>query len=518
MPDIEPPVLMSPATTIHALFDARLQQDPDHVFIREHQRQWRMADLAAMADALVDELHALGVRAGDRVLVVAENAPQHVGLIVACSRLGAWLCGINARLSPGEVAAISARCEPRITYYTTEDSAAARAHAQSGQATASCVAGLQHGPTVEGVQPVDEPLASRVAALIFTSGSTGVPKGVMLTHEGLIQFAKVSSDSRQLTAQDRAYAYVPMTHIFGLGTVLLAGLYSGSSLLMRQQFDPADVLQALAHEGLTQLQGPPALYARILDWMADHQVTEVVAPHLRYLYAGSAPLLLPLKERIERVFGCDLHHGYGLSEYAGILAVVRQNEGRRDSAAGHVVEGAQMRIVDSQGVDVPRGEVGEIWMRGKGLMAGYFNDPEATAAVMRVGGWYASGDLGRQGEDGALFVVGRLKEMIIRSGFNVYPGEVEAVLLRFPGVRHAAVLGVPAADGNESVVAVLELEPGTVIDETAWRQHLQDNLAPYKRPSQVETIAAMPLTLSGKILKKELRDDWLQRHATTTRA
>jgi acyl-CoA synthetase (AMP-forming)/AMP-acid ligase II len=108
--------------------------------------------------------------------------------------------------------------------------------------------------------------------------------------------------------------------------------------------------------------------------------------------------------------------------------------------------------------------------------------------------------------------------MIIRSGFNVYPGEVEAVLLRFPGVRHAAVLGVPAADGNESVVAVLELEPGTVIDETAWRQHLQDNLAPYKRPSQVETIAAMPLTLSGKILKKELRDDWLQRHATTARA
>ncbi len=504
---------MSNPATIHALFEQRLADSPQLVFLRELDRQWTLEQLATMADTLTQELQALGVCRGDRVLVVAENAPQHVGLIIACSRLGAWVCGINARMAHGEVDAITARCDPRVIYYTTERSAAARDHAQRAQAQDSAVAGLQHGASRRQAVAAAEPEASRVAALIFTSGSTGVPKGVMLTHEGLIQFAKVSCASRQLGADDRAYAYVPMTHIFGLGTVLLAGLYSGSSLLMRQQFDPADVLHALAHEGLTQLQGPPALYARILAWMEAHGVTEIHAPQLRYLYAGAAPLLLPVKERIERVFGRSLHHGYGLSEYAGILAVVRQNEGRADTSAGYVVEGAEMRIVDAQGQDVTPGETGEIWMRGKGLMAGYFNDAEATAAVMREGGWYASGDLGRQDEQGALFVVGRSKEMIIRSGFNVYPGEVEAVLLRFPGVCHAAVIGLPEGDGNETVVAVLELQAGATIDATAWAAHLRENLAPYKRPTQVETIDTMPMTLSGKVLKKDLRDWWNQQHA-----
>lgn len=509
---------MSNPQTIHALFEQRLAAGPERVFLRELDREWTLAALAEMADLLTEELAGLGVGRGDRVLVVAENAPQHVGLIVACSRLGAWVCGINARMAHGEVDAITARCDPRVVYYTTERSSAARDHAQRGQALDSRVAGLQHGRTLTQATAAAEPEASRVAALIFTSGSTGVPKGVMLTHEGLIQFAKVSCASRQLTAQDRAYAYVPMTHIFGLGTVLLAGLYSGSTLLMRQQFDPADVLHALAHEGLTQLQGPPALYARILGWMEEHGVRDVDAPHLRYLYAGAAPLLLPVKERIEAAFGHYLHHGYGLSEYAGILAVVRQDEGRHDTSAGYVVEGAEMRIVDSNGQDVAPGEAGEIWMRGKGLMAGYFNDAEATHAVMREGGWYASGDLGRQDEQGALFVVGRSKEMIIRSGFNVYPGEVEAVLLRFPGVCHAAVIGLPEGDGNETVVAVLELQAGAAIDETAWAAHLRENLAPYKRPTQVETIDTMPMTLSGKVLKKDLRDWWNQRHAAATAA
>ena len=489
---------------VHDVFDAQHWAQPERVFIEELDRTWTLAQLAEMADALATELAQAGVGRGDRVLVVAENAPQHVGLIVACSRLGAWSCGVNARMSRGEIAGITERCDPRVVYYTSERSAAATAHAQEADATPSVVPGLHKGVARPNAIAEAEPLASRVASLIFTSGSTGVPKGVMITHQGLIQFAKVSCASRDLGPLDRSYAYVPMTHIFGLGTVLLACLYSGSVMLMRQQFEPADVIDALAHKGLTQLQGPPTLYARLLSWLKEHPHARFHAPTLKYMYAGAAPLLLPLKEEIERVTGFSLHHGYGLSEYAGVLAVVRKDERRADTSAGYVVEGAEMRIVDAQGHDVAFGERGEIWMRGDGLMAGYFRDVAATQAVMKPGGWYASGDVGYQGPGGELFVVARLKEMIVRSGFNVYPGEVEAVLMRLSFVRVAAVVGVPEADGNERVVAFVELQPGAQLDETAWAQHLRDNLSPYKRPSQVVIVPAMPTTLSGKVLKKDL--------------
>ena len=498
---------------IHDVFEVQCQAHPEHVFIEELDRSWTLRQLADMADALEQELIQAGVGAGDRVLVVAENAPQHVGLILACSRLKAWSCGVNARMSRGEIEGITQRCDPRVVYYTSERSAAATQHAQEADARPSGVLGLHVGASRPGSVAEAEPLASRVASMIFTSGSTGVPKAVMITHQGLIQFAKVSSESRDLRRTDRSYAYVPMTHIFGLGTVLLACLYSGSAMLMRQQFEPADVLDALAHKGLTQLQGPPTLYARLLTWIKEHPDARFHAPDLKYMYAGAAPLLLPLKEEIERVTGFALHHGYGLSEYAGVLSVVKKDENRADTSAGYVVEGAQMRIVDAQGQDVAPGERGEIWMRGEGLMAGYFRDPAATAAVMRPGGWYASGDVGYQGPAGELFVVARLKEMIVRSGFNVYPGEVESVLMRLPWVRVAAVVGVPEADGNERVVAFVELESRTQIDEAVWAQHLRDNLSPYKRPAQVVVVPAMPTTLSGKVLKKDLVSKYLASEA-----
>lgn len=157
-----------------------------------------------------------------------------------------------------------------------------------------------------------------------------------------------------------------------------------------------------------------------------------------------------------------------------------------------------------EGDDTAAGQVGEIWLRGAGLMRGYFRDPAATQQVMRPGGWYASGDLGRLDADGALFVVGRLKEMIIRSGFNVYPAEVEGVLDRFPGVHLSAVVGVPEADGNEAIVAFVEPQAGATLDLDGLRTHLRQHLSPYKRPSRIEVLAALPTTSTGKILKRAL--------------
>lgn len=498
---------MAPAR-IHALFDARVAEAPQQPFLYTHGGTLSLGQLDELVGRLQAELLALGVRPGDRVLVAAENCPEHVALILACSRVGAWSCGVNARMSAGELAAFAAKADPRVVYFTPATSDAAAAHAHTASARPSVLPGLVHSAPRAEARAESGALAARVAAVIFTSGTTGEPKGVLVSHAGLLRFAQVSAASRALGPADRSYAYLPMTHIFGLGTVLMASLHAGAGLVMRSRFDPADVFDALARHGVTQLQGPPTLFTRLLSWLDQQGIERPEAPALRYLYTGAAPMTLPLKRAVEQRFGLPLHHGYGLSEYAGALCVGRLGAWRDDTAAGYLVEGAELRIVDPAGNDQPRGETGEIWMRGTGLMPGYFRDPEATAQVMRPGGWYASGDLGRQADDGALFVVGRLKEMIIRSGFNVYPVEVESVLCTFPGVARAAVAGRATPDGNEEIIAFVEPAPGVVLDHAGLQAHATTLLAPYKRPSHLVAVPDMPMTLSGKVLKRSLLDAW----------
>jgi long-chain acyl-CoA synthetase len=489
---------------VHDLFDARVAASPEQAFLLLHGAALTLGDLSALVDQLCNEMRADGVLPGDRVLVVAENCPEHVALILACSRLGAWSCGVNARMSLGEIHGFVDKADPRVVYFTSAVSDAASQHALSAGAGPSVLPALQRAmPRQSAVAEVGE-LADRVAAIIFTSGTTGQPKGVLVSHAGLLQFARVSAESRALGAHDRVYAYLPMTHIFGLGTVLMASLHAGAALVMRSRFDPADLIDALGHEGLTMLQGPPAMFVRLFSWLDQQGIARPVCPALRYVYTGAAPLDLELKRAAEARFGQTLHHGYGLSEYAGALCLGRMNEQRDDTSAGYPIEGAELRIVDTQGHYLPAGEPGEIWMRGVGLMPGYFRDATATAQVMRPGGWYASGDLGVVGEDGALSVVGRLKEMIIRSGFNVYPGEVEAVLSACPGVQRVAVVGLRESDGNEQIIAFIESADPQPLDLMALEARCAEQLAPYKRPSRFIKVAEFPMTHSGKVLKRQL--------------
>ena len=489
---------------IHSLLEERATRTPEAVFLFETGGTTTYAALQAMADTATQDLMDAGVRPTDRVVLVAENCAAHIALLMACSRVGAWSCGVNARMSPGEIAAIVERADARLCCFTTGSSAAARQHAERATAAPAGLPSVMYSAVRAEAQPELNPALADTAAIIFTSGTSGTPKGVMVSHRGLLHFGRVSAAVRALGPSDRVYAFLPMTHIFGIGTVLMAALTGGASLVLRGSFSPADVLDALANEQVSNLLGPPTMYARLLA----HIEAERAAPgfpRLRYVYTGSAPLDLALKQRVERLFGQPLHYGYGLSEYAGSVFLTRTEAPRADTAAGHAVEGGEARIVGIDGQDAAQGETGEIWLRGPGLMLGYFRDAAATAQVMRPGGWYATGDLGRFGDDGALFVVGRLKEMIIRSGFNVYPAEIEAVIGRFEGVHLCAVVGVPEADGNEQIVAFAELKPGASLDEAALRAHLAEHLSPYKRPSRIEVIDAMPTTANGKLLKRELQ-------------
>ncbi|MHA7598454.1 class I adenylate-forming enzyme family protein [Alicycliphilus sp. T452] len=491
-------------TRIHESFDRRLKTAPDQVYLHTLAGPLTYADLGRLVDRLEEELRRLEVGTGDRVFMVAENCPEHMALILACSRVGAWACSVNARMAPAEVDLFQQKADARVVYFTSEASNAARAHAQRMEAMASVVPSLSRSPVRTEAQAAPSPLAEEVVAIIFTSGTTGAPKGVMITHAGLMHYGNMAVRFRKMTPQDRSYAFLPMTHIFGLGAMLMASLQAGSSLVLRPQFEPADAFDALAHHGISVLQGPPAMFSRLIAWLDEQGIQHPACPSLRYMHCATAPLDLSLKREIEKRFGQPVYHGYGMSEYAGGATMVPMGQIRDDISTGAVLDGAEMRIVDPDGRDVPQGERGEIWLRGVGLMPGYFRDEKATADVMRPGGWYATGDIGLQDHEGNFFIVGRLKEMIIRSGFNVYPAEVEAVLLRCPAVRNAAVVGRKEDDGNEEIWAFIETVDRTLLDKPALDRYLRDHLTSYKRPGRIVTVDAMPMTSSGKILKRAL--------------
>ena len=490
----------------------------------EGKRTLSYAALVAEVDRYADLLRARGVRPGDRVLLVSENCIAQVALIFAASSVGAWIVNLNPRLSAPEIDAIQAHCGARLALYTAAVSVEAAAHAARAGALPFDGRDVLAAPLNEACvpEPIDgDPAAGGpVAALVYTTGTTGQPKGVMLSHRNLLFVAAVSSRLRGLVPQDRAWGVLPISHVYGLTSVLLGTLSAGACLQLAPRFTPAAMLRAICDDGLTIVQGVPAMYARLLELVAADTGTAagaaagaaagsaaaVLRSRLRFAYAGGSPLDPDLKRRVEALLGLPLHNGYGLSEAAPTVSQTRLDAPRSDTAVGQPIPGVAVRIVDKDGREVLEGDAGELWVRGPNVMRGYYRAPLLTAAALRPGGWLNTGDMARLGSDGALFIVGRTKELIIRSGFNVFPLEVETVLNAHPGVTQSAVVGKAALDGNEEVVAFVQPAPGWTggVDELqAWAA---GRLAPYKRPGRIILMKALPAAATGKILKHALKE------------
>ncbi|SSW63455.1 Long-chain-fatty-acid--CoA ligase [Achromobacter veterisilvae] len=499
----------APHTRIHHVLAQQASQRPDAIFLYEegggiltYAQFWQRAQDVARW------LEQQGVRPGHRVMTVGENCGAMIAALFGCSLAGAWPVGVNARLSAREIENIRLHARPELTLYTTGASPAALAHADA--AGAGDAAPAVWGPGVQ-VSRADTPTApeadgqaGEVATLIYTSGTTGAPKGVMVPHRGLLHFARVSAASRRLTPQDIGYAALPMSHIFGIATVLMATAHAGASLVLRSRFDPADAFKALACPGVSILQGVPTMFSRMMA--AAPPRTELRAPALRYVYTGGAALDPTQKRDVERYFGVPMHHGYGITEYAGSMFITDIDAPRADCSAGFAVEGVELRIGTPDSGTPQPGERGNILIRGPGVMLGYYRDPAQTAQTLLPGGWLDTGDIGFIDAGGALFISGRSKDLIIRSGFNVYPIEVESVINAFPGVRLSAVVGRATEDQNEEVIAFVEPLAGAALDIRLLTLHLRAQLAPYKRPAQIIPIDTIPTTVSGKILKQPLRE------------
>lgn len=495
-------------TRIHQLMAPWVASRPDAPALRDAHVALTYRQLDEAAAAAAAQLASLGVRPGDRVLVVGENCAALGVFVLAASRLDAWIIVANARLSDREIDLFVEHARPRRVLYTAHVSTEAARHATRHGATSviwPAIGEVPIGPLDEATtpEPCFESPREQVASVIYTSGTSGAPKGVMLTHANMIFTATSAAHMRRVGPGDVTYGVLPMAHVVGLTTQFLGNLSAGSALLLEPRFAFAETARVLREEGVTLLTGVPAMMARLLEGARESGIP-LAAPRLRFVSVAGSPLTPALKAEVERAFGLPLDNGYGLTECAPTIAQTRPGEARTDCAVGPPIPGVEVRLVGAGGGVVADGEVGELWVRSPGLMKGYYRNPGLSAQVIDAQGWFNTGDMARREPDGALSIVGRTKELIIRSGLNVYPVEVEQALNSHPDVVQSAVVG-RTVEHNEEVVAWVERAAGATVDEASLRAYLRERLAPYKVPSEIRFLPQLPAAATGKVLKNVLR-------------
>ncbi len=463
---------------------------------------------AAAVEAASQRLVALGIGAGDRVMIVNENCIAAGIVFFAASTLEAWPMLVNARLSAREIDTIAGHAEPRRIFFTVGLSAEALAHAQRLGAVACDLPGAAAGALAVGASRAAKPEVVTgdptrdLGALIYTSGTTGMPKGVMLSHRACLYVASSPGAQRRPTTEDLVYCTLPIAHIFGLTSTWLRGLYGGAHVMLMPRFS-AEHLAGALERGVTIFQGVPQMYAKLLEY-ARASGRKLKAPSLRMATVGGAPIEPELKEAVEQALGLRLVNGWGMTEFASTVSRSLPQHTGRDISAGPVLPGIEVRIVDENGRDVVKGQPGEIWLRGPNCMLGYYKNPTATRDVLTADGWYKTGDLGSLAADDTLYIVDRIRDLIIVSGFNVYPAEVEAELTAHPAVTLAAVIG-RRRHGNEEVIAFVQPAPGARVSEAELAQFLKPRLAPYKQPARIMVMEQLPAAPTGKILKAQLK-------------
>lgn len=477
---------------LHEMLDAQAERQPSAMAVLDARgTAWRYACLRGASEAMAVQLATAGVAPGDRVAILCENCAEAVAALFAASRLGAWAVPVNARLVAPEIDRILDHARPRAVLLTAAASDEAARHAAR-------LGALPRGPMALATPfPSDPGGDPEVAVLLYTTGTTGQPKAVMLTHGNLLFAGRASARVRGMGPGDTVLGVLPLTHVFGLASMVTAGLTGGATLRLLPRFDPEAVLAAL-DMGATVFPAVPQMHAALMRHARAHGRARLEGA-LHYVSSGAAPLDPTWKREAEAFYGVALQNGYGLTESTAGLATTRNALGDPDTSVGPPLDGVEIRVDEA----VPGGGegLGEILTRGPHVMRGYWRAPEETAAVLQ-GGWLRTGDLGRIDERGRLHVVGRCKELIIRGGFNVHPPEVEAALNGHPAVAQCAVVGRPREGGDEEVVAFVQLAcPASEAELAAWAG---ERLAGYKRPTRIVTAEALPCAPTGKVLKHAL--------------
>ncbi len=477
--------------------------DPAATALIHGDTRYSYAELRARAAAAAAVLGAAGVRAGDRVAIVLPNAPSFVAAYFGALWLGAVAVPINVLLRGGEIDERLDAVSAAALVFEEERAGELGPLAAAREVPSISLEGDAVGPEV----PVARRAGSDAAVILFTSGTSGVSKGAVLTHGSIATAARNAADALGFGSRDVVLGAAPFSHVLGQSTGLVATLITGGAVAIVPRFEPAATLTQMTATGTTVLLGVPTMCIALCE-AARGQNT---LPPLRLAHVGGAAVPLEVTREFEEVFGASVYEGYGLTEISGIATTYREGQPRKPGSVGFPLGDTELRVVSPEGLRVAGGEVGEVQFRGASVIPGYWRGAGNAPTTVSADGWLPTGDLGYVDGDGYLFLVDRLKEMIIRNGYNVYPREVEEVLYAHPDVLEAVVIGVPDSRLGEEVVALVRPRPGADCDADAVREWTRERVAAYKYPRHVVVVDALPTGPTGKILKREIDREALAR-------
>jgi fatty-acyl-CoA synthase len=469
---------------------------PGAVAIRFEGEETSYADLARRIRRAAAVLAELGVRRGDAVAYLGLNHPAVLVLLFACARLGAMLVPLNWRLAPPEHARVLADCPPRVLF-------AAPAFAEHARAIEGAIAATELGALERdlGEAPASAGDEDSPLLLSYTSGSTGAPKGVVLPQRAILWNAVNSTHMHDLTSADRVLTTLPMFHVGGMNIQTTPALHAGASVTLHAKFDPARTLEAIERERITLAVLVPAQLTALME-LARWPSADLSS--LRTITTGST-IVSEAFVRKAAARGVPVIQVYGATETCPIATYVRAADAlRKAGSAGVPALHCEVKVVDDGGGELPPERDGEILVRGPSVASGYWNAPGETAQAF-ANGWYRSGDLGHFDGEGHLYVVARKKDMIISGGENVYPAEVESVLLECPAIEEACVVGRPEERLGEAVVAAVVLKPSCRMTEAEVLALFQGRIARYKQPREVRFLERLPRGALGKVQKEAVR-------------
>jgi long-chain acyl-CoA synthetase len=486
----------------------------DAVALVSRGAQTTYGELRDQVARVAGGLQGLGLEPGDRMAIVCGTNWYFVIAYLAALKAGLVAVPLNPQSPAAELADELATVGARAAIVGPAGEEA------MAEAVTRTLPEFEHlvvcrSVDLEGSVPLDELLTADpvdtvpreeddLAALMFTSGTAGLPRAAMLSHGNLSANIEQAQDdpARRRNPDDVVLGVLPLFHIFGLNVVLGATLAVGARIVLIERFDPASCLETVARHGVTDVTGPPTMWAALA---AHPGGSPVAVESVRRAASGASRLTDEIAHAVKGRLGLDLKEGYGLTETAPVVATSVGTDAPIGSI-GRPIAGVEVRLVDEEDGDVYVGDPGEIWVRGPNVFHGYWNDPEATARALTDDGWLRTGDIAVVDDDGCLYLVDRAKDLIIVSGFNVAPAEVEDVLVAHPDVVGAAVVGVEHPHTGKAVKAFVMLTPGAAVEEDELINHVGEHLARYKAPTKVMFVDEIPHGLTGKVLRRELRE------------